>query len=157
MASPDHWNMVCSPWTAKRSAPPERHACLPSGQRDSLRPISILPGAGVAQGGDVAGKSRYAGRKFCLWGWIFPRDDGTLEQGSEEFLWVSHVVPLSCVVHRASHVVPLSCVVHQGEVGPAPIIIYVRKKQGFPMQPDQYEGGSHFDVLSEFLHSCCKW
>ena len=67
-----------------------------------------------------------------------------MEKGSEEFLWVSHVVPLSCVVHK-------------GEVSPAPVIIDVREKQGFQMQPDQYEGGSHFDVIPEFLCSCHKW
>ena len=41
-----------------------------------------------------------------------------MKKGSEELLWVSHVVPLPCVMHK-------------GEVSPTPVIVDVRKEQGF--------------------------
>ena len=74
--------------------------------------------------GEVAGKSRYTGRSFCLRGWIFPGGDSVLEKGSEELLGVSHIVPLPCVMHK-------------GEMSPAPVIVDVRKEQGFPMQSNK--------------------
>ena len=35
-----------------------------------------------------------------------------MKKGSEELLWISHVIPLACVMH-------------QGKMGPTPVIIDV--------------------------------
>ena len=51
-------------------------------------------------------------------GWIFPRGDSILKKGSDELLWISHVIPLPHVMH-------------EGEVGPTPVIIDVRKEERF--------------------------
>ena len=92
---------------------------------------------------EVAGKSRYAGESFAL-GWIFPGGDRVLMKGSEELLWISHVVPLPRVVHK-------------GEVSPAPVIVDVWKEEGFLMQSNKEKCGSHFGVISELPRSCSKW
>ena len=43
-----------------------------------------------------------------------------MKKGSEELLWISYVIPLPCVMH-------------EGEVGPTPVIIDVRKEERFPV------------------------
>ena len=77
-------------------------------------------------------------------GWIFPGGDSVMKKGSEELLWVSNIVPLACVMH-------------EGKVGPAPVIIDVRKEQRFPVQAKQQKHRSHFSVIPELLCSCRKW
>ena len=72
------------------------------------------------------------------------RGDGILEKGSEELLWVTHIVPLPCIVHK-------------GEMSPAPVIVDVWEKQGFAMQSNKHKCGGHFSVIPELLRSCCKW
>ena len=75
---------------------------------------------------EVAGRSRYAGGSFAFGDGSFPEVTAFLEKGSEELLWVSHIIPLACVMH-------------EGKVGPAPVIIDVREEEGFLMQSKQVE------------------
>ena len=76
--------------------------------------------------GEVAGKSRYTGKSFAFGRWIFPGGDSILEKGSKELLWVSHVVPLPCVMHK-------------GEVSPTLVIVDVRKEHGISDAVKQVE------------------
>ena len=73
---------------------------------------------------EVAGNVKIHWRKFCLRGWIFSGGDCVLEKGSEELLWVSHVIPLACVMH-------------EGKVGPTPVIIDIWEEEGFLMQSNE--------------------
>ena len=67
-----------------------------------------------------------------------------MEEGSEEFLGVSHIVPLPRVVHN-------------DEMSPVPVIINIQKDMGFSVQTDEEKGGSHFGVVLELLHRCYEW
>ena len=66
-----------------------------------------------------------------------------MEEGSEELVGVPHVVPLPHVVH-------------EGEVGPVPIIVNVRKEPGFLMQSYEKKCGSHLGIIPELPRSCCE-